>query len=92
MGVFLAATGVGGYLANLLVAVVNSDWYPEKDPNQGHMEYFFFLLSGLMMLNFLLFLYIASSYKYKVSAQLGDENEKEQLEHELTVSTQSMRC
>lgn len=92
MGVFLAATGVGGYLVNLLVAVVNSDWYPEKDPNQGHMEYFFFLLSGLMMLNFLLFLYIASSYKYKVSAQLGDESEKEQLEHELTVSTQSMRC
>lgn len=92
MGVFLAATGVGGYLANLLVVVVNSDWYPEKDPNQGHMEYFFFLLSGLMMLNFLLFLYIASSYKYKVSAQLGDESEKEQLEHELTVSTQSMRC
>lgn len=92
MGVFLAATGVGGYLANLLVAVVNSDWYPEKDPNQGHMEYFFFLLSGFMMLNFLLFLYIASSYKYKVSAQLGDESEKEQLEHELTVSTQSMRC
>lgn len=92
MGVFLAATGVGGYLANLLVAVVNSDWYPEKDPNQGHMEYFFFLLSGLMMLNFLLFLYIASSYKYKVSAQLGDESEKEQLEHELTVSAQSMRC
>ena len=92
MGVFLAATGVGGYLANLLVAVVNSDWYPEKDPNQGYMEYFFFLLSGLMMLNFLLFLYIASSYKYKVSAQLGDESEKEQLEHELTVSTQSMRC
>ena len=92
MGVFLAATGVGGYLANLLVAVVNTDWYPEKDPNQGHMEYFFFLLSGLMMLNFLLFLYIASSYKYKVSAQLGDKSEKEQLEHELTVSTQSMRC
>lgn len=92
MGVFLASTGVGGYLANLLVAVVNSDWYPEKDPNQGHMEYFFFLLSGLMMLNFLLFLYIASSYKYKASAQLGDESEKEQLEHELTVSTQSMRC
>ena len=92
MGVFLAATGVGGYLANLLVVVVNSDWYPEKDPNQGHMEYFFFLLSGLMMLNFLLFLYIASSYKYKVSAQLGDESEKEQPEHELTVSTQSMRC
>ena len=92
MALFLSASGIGSYIANFVVAIVSSDWYPEKDPNQGHMEYFFFLLSGLMMLNFLLFLYIASSYKYKVSAQLGDESEKEQLEHELTVSTQSMRC
>ncbi|XP_022792573.1 solute carrier family 15 member 4-like isoform X1 [Stylophora pistillata] len=91
MGVFLAATGFGAFLANLLVGVVNDDWYPEKDPNQGHMEYYFFLLSGLMMLNFLLFLYIASSYKYKGSAEQGEEYEKEQDVLQLSVSTQSVR-
>ena len=68
MALFLSASGIGSYIANFLVAVVNSDWYPEKDPNQGHMEYFFFMMAGLMTLNFLLFLLIASSYKYKESS------------------------
>ena len=68
MALFLSASGIGSYVANFLVAVVNSDWYPEKDPNQGHMEYFFFMMAGLMTLNFLLFLFIASSYKYKESS------------------------
>ena len=69
MGAFLATTAIGNYVANLLVLIVrsasNKDWYPSDDPNQGHLECFFFLLAGLMMVNFLVFLGIASSYKYK---------------------------
>ena len=72
MALFLSASGIGSYIANFLVAVVNSDWYPEKDPNQGHMEYFFFMMAGLMTLNFLLFLFIASSYKYKESSSQSE--------------------
>ena len=71
MGAFLVTGGIGNYVANLLVLIVrsasNDDWYPSDDPNQGHLEYFFFLLAGLMMVNFLVFLYIASSYKYKAA-------------------------
>ena len=69
MGAFLVTSALGNYVASVLVIIVraasNNDWYPSKDPNQGHMEYFFFLLSGLMLINFVVFLYIASSYKYK---------------------------
>jgi len=69
MGAFLVTSGLGSYVASLLVIIVraasNSDWYPSEDLNQGHMEYFFFLLAGLMLINFCVFLYIASSYKYK---------------------------
>ena len=68
IALFFSASGIGSYIANFLVAVVSSDWYPAKDPNQGHMEYFFFMMAGLMTLNFLLFLFIASSYKYKESS------------------------
>ena len=72
MGVFLVTSGLGNYVANLLVVIVkvasNGDWYPVEDPNHGHFEYFFFLLAGLMMLNFLVFLFVASSYKYKTSS------------------------
>ena len=69
MGAFLVTGGLGNYLANLLVVIVrsasNKDWYPEKDPNQGHLEGFFFVLAGLMLVNFVAFLFVAPSYKYK---------------------------
>ena len=69
MGAFLVTSALGSYVASVLVIIVraasNNDWYPSKDPNQGHLEYFFFLLAGLMIVNFVVFLYIASSYKYK---------------------------
>ena len=95
MALYLATNGIGSYLANLLVAIVTSvgnaeDWYPEKDPNKGHFEYFFFLLGGLMMLNFLVFLYVASSYKYKETSQRNEDTVKEQDVHELTVSVSSV--
>ena len=95
VALYLATNGIGSYLANLLVAIVISagnteDWYPEKNPNKGHFEYFFFLLGGLMMLNFLVFLYIASSYKYKESSQRSEDTVKDQEVHELTVSVSSV--
>ena len=69
MGAFLVTSGLGSYVTSALVIIVrvasNSDWYPSDDLNQGHMEYFFFLLAGLMLINFVVFLYVASSYKYK---------------------------
>lgn len=91
MALFLSASGIGSYVANLLVAVVNDTWYPAKDPNKGHMEYFFFMVAGLMTLNCLLFLYIASSYKYKETSPQSKDTEDEQDTHELTVSVSSMR-
>ena len=69
MGAFLVTSALGSYVASLLVIIVraasNNDWYPSEDLNQGHMENFYFLLAGLMLINFCVFLYIASSYKYK---------------------------
>ncbi|XP_078366305.1 solute carrier family 15 member 4-like isoform X2 [Oculina patagonica] len=77
MGAFLVTSGLGNYVANLLVVIVraasNNDWYPENDPNQGHLEYFFFLLAGLMLVNFVVFLYVASSYKYKAAPKRTEE-------------------
>ena len=71
MGAFLVTSGLGNYVATLLVVIVrsasNKKWYPSEDPNKGELENFFFLLAGLMMLNFVVFLLIASSYKYKTA-------------------------
>ena len=71
MGAFLATSGLGNYVASLLVLIVRSAnkniWYPSKNPNEGKFENFFFLLAGLMMVNFVVFLFVASSYKYNTA-------------------------
>ena len=81
MGAFLLTGSLGSYVASVLVIIVraasNGDWYPSKDPNQGHMEYFFFLLFGLMLINFGVFLYVASSYKYKTVSKERKEIAKD---------------
>ena len=71
MGMFLLTSALGNYLASLLVLIVRSasddTWYPSDNPNEGKMENFFFLLAGLMIVNFVVFLYVATSYIYKTS-------------------------
>ncbi|XP_072051178.1 solute carrier family 15 member 4-like [Amphiura filiformis] len=70
MGIFLLTTGIGGYIGSLLVIIVNAatsalgaEWFPDEI-NDGYLEYYFFLLAGLMLVNFGIFLIIAKKYKY----------------------------
>ena len=70
MGMFLLTSSLGNYAASLLVVIVQKAsnhhlWYPPSDKlNKGHLEYFYFLLAGLMILNFVVFFFVASKYKY----------------------------
>ena len=76
MGVFLLTTGLGTYAGAALVAIVNAitgssdpgkKWYPDEDYiNDGHyLAYYFFLLAGIMILNFVLYIFVAVSFKEK---------------------------
>lgn len=80
MGVFLLTTGLGTYLGAILVLVVNAvtgaiggsdnKWYPDKKQiNKGHhLSYYFFLLAVLMLLNFVVYIFVALSFKAKKEA------------------------
>ena len=67
MGLCLAMIGLGYYVASALVFIVkhasNSDWYPEN-LNKGCLEYYMFLLAGLMLVNASVFLFLAVRYRY----------------------------
>ena len=67
MGVCLAMIGFGYYVASLLADIVknasNGKWYPE-DLNDGNVEYYMFLLAGLMLINAAVFLFVAVRYRY----------------------------
>ncbi|XP_063446992.1 solute carrier family 15 member 4-like [Mytilus trossulus] len=90
MGLFLATSGIGGYVAELIleivVAVTGSNppdsWFPDEI-NDGKTENLFFLLGILMLIDFVLFAIIAYFYKYR---------KLEKVEAEITESTQGINC
>lgn len=68
----LTTVAFGNYLSTLLVTVVTNvtrsggkpGWIA-KNLNNGHLDYFFWLLSVLSFLNFLVYLWVAKWYTYK---------------------------
>lgn len=82
MGLCLAMLGIGYYVADALVSIVRRsavEWYPEK-LDTGSLEKYFFLLMGIMVLNFIIFLAIAVRYEYVAT----DDNERKKRElHDL---------
>jgi uncharacterized membrane protein len=77
MGVYLLTTGLGTYVGAALVAIVNAvteaingedgKWYPDtKYINTGHhLAYYFFMLAALMFVNFIVYIFVAVSFKEK---------------------------
>ncbi|XP_020694761.1 protein NRT1/ PTR FAMILY 8.1 [Dendrobium catenatum] len=72
----LTTNALGNYLSSLLVTIVTSisarngrlGWIPDN-LNRGHLDYFYWLLAVLSVLNFLVYLVIAKLYTYKKPVQ-----------------------
>ncbi|TKY63451.1 NRT1/ PTR FAMILY 8.1 [Spatholobus suberectus] len=68
----LTTNALGNYVSTLLVLIVTKittshgriGWIPDN-LNRGHLDYFYWLLSVLSLLNFLVYLWIANRYTYK---------------------------
>lgn len=68
----LATGALGSYLSSVLVTVVTDvstrggklGWIPDN-VNYGHLDYFFWLLAGLSVLNLGAFIFVAKWYTYK---------------------------
>ncbi|KAK6120291.1 hypothetical protein DH2020_045982 [Rehmannia glutinosa] len=69
----LSTNALGNYLSTALVTIVAKvttrngaiGWIPEKDLNRGHLDYFYWLLAILSVVNFFVYLLIAKWYTYK---------------------------
>ncbi|KAL5018748.1 hypothetical protein ScPMuIL_004470 [Solemya velum] len=78
MGMFLMTNGLGNYVSIAVIAIVKAatesdPWFPDE-MNNGKTEYLFFLLGGLMFLNFICFIPVAKCYKYKKSQERDTAN------------------
>ncbi|KAG5060319.1 hypothetical protein JHK87_001348 [Glycine soja] len=68
----LTTNALGNYVSTLLVLIVTKvttshgriGWIADN-LNKGHLDYFYWLLTVLSLLNFLVYLWIAKRYKYK---------------------------
>jgi len=84
MGLFLMTSGLGSFLGSALIQIVNAvsnklekvDWYNGKDINKGKLDFFFYILTVLMGVNFLVFCAIAARYTY-VSDDVLRRNEED---------------
>ncbi|OWM75784.1 hypothetical protein CDL15_Pgr009428 [Punica granatum] len=88
MALFWIAISAGNYVSTLLVTLVHkfsagpdgSNWLPDNNLNVGKLEYFYWILTLLQVLNLFYYICCAKRYKYKpiqlhkVEARDSDED------------------
>ncbi|KAH7550364.1 hypothetical protein ACOSP7_024368 [Xanthoceras sorbifolium] len=78
---------ISNYLSSFLISIVhqitngaaNGDWLPE-DLNKGKLDYFYYLVAALGVMNFVYFLVCAKWYKYKGHGHSAPEVAMEKLQ------------
>ncbi|XP_057826887.2 protein NRT1/ PTR FAMILY 5.10 [Cryptomeria japonica] len=81
IAVYLSVLGVGSFLSSFLILVIEKVtcrkqeqcWFADN-LNKAHLDYFYWLLASLSLLNLGMFITLASCYKYKKAAPSGTEN------------------
>ncbi|KAH9611374.1 hypothetical protein KSS87_021305 [Heliosperma pusillum] len=71
----LLTNSLGNYLSSLILTIVTAvttsgggpGWIPDN-LNNGHLDYFFWLIAGLSFLNFVVYVFCALKYKQKKAA------------------------
>ncbi|XP_057826827.2 protein NRT1/ PTR FAMILY 5.10 [Cryptomeria japonica] len=92
IAVYLSVLGVGSFLSSILISIIekvtcrkDQCWFA-NNVNKAHLDYFYWLLASLSVLNLGMFIALASCYKYKNAACPDTEktcSEKRLLANEL---------
>lgn len=85
--IFFCSMAGSNYLSSIVITVVHKftrtrhhpDWLT-NDLNAGRLDYFYFLLAGMGVLNFAYFLFVAHRYRYKAGAQLTENKSYDDVE------------
>ncbi|XWS23251.1 hypothetical protein CRYUN_Cryun29cG0105400 [Craigia yunnanensis] len=83
---FWTSISVGNYVSTLLVSLVHkfsagpngSNWLPDNNLNKGKLEYFYWLITGLQVVNLLYYICCAKLYTYKPIQNHGKDSESEE--------------
>ncbi|KAK4263784.1 hypothetical protein QN277_029156 [Acacia crassicarpa] len=96
MALFWAVVSVGNYVSTLLVTLIHkftrrpdgSNWLPDNNLNKGKLEYFYWLITILQLINLVFYLWCAKRYTYKPiqvhsksdSSSSDEKEEREEVE------------
>ncbi|KAJ4799474.1 Protein NRT1/ PTR FAMILY 5.10 [Rhynchospora pubera] len=71
LSLYLSIFGIGSYISSFTVSLIdkitteNGDSWFTNNLNQGHLDYFYWLLAGLSAVAFLAYYFFAQAYVYK---------------------------
>ncbi|XP_021291338.1 protein NRT1/ PTR FAMILY 3.1-like [Herrania umbratica] len=74
------AISVGNYIGTLLVSLVHkytgqkNNWLPDRNLNRGSLEYYYWLVSGIQVVNLVYYVICAWLYTYKPLEEVKEED------------------
>ncbi|KAK6919289.1 Proton-dependent oligopeptide transporter family [Dillenia turbinata] len=77
---------IGNYLNTFLVLAIHkytgksSNWLPDRNLNRGKLDYFYWLISGIQVLNLVYFVISAWLYTYKTITEVEDVGDQDDVE------------
>ncbi|CAI8613788.1 unnamed protein product [Vicia faba] len=83
---YCIATAIGSFIGTLMVTLVHKytgkerNWLPDRNLNRGRLEYYYLLVSGIQVINFIYFVVCAWFYTYKPVEEISEINKQGDLE------------
>ncbi|KAK1552294.1 hypothetical protein Q3G72_014046 [Acer saccharum] len=87
---YWVAISIGNYIGTLMVTLVHKytgkehNWLPDRNLNRGRLEYYYWLVSGIQVINLIYYVLCAWFYTYKPLEEAiskEEEEEEEDVDH-----------
>ncbi|GKB86266.1 proton-dependent oligopeptide transporter family protein [Tanacetum coccineum] len=73
LALYLSVLGIGSFLSSFLISIVEKmtsgngqDGWISDNVNKGHIDYFYYLLAGISAGAFMIYIYVAKSYRFEM--------------------------
>ncbi|KAJ1405273.1 Proton-dependent oligopeptide transporter family [Sesbania bispinosa] len=83
---YCITTAIGNYMGTLLVSLVHKytgkerNWLPDRNLNRGRLDYYYFLVSGIQVINLIYYVICAWFYTYKPLEEISEKEKEGDLE------------